>query len=163
MANTLLYAPAMSAESGTSDAASLAVDEGDAVHVGLTFPDGSTKTAEWQLFMPRQYAGGTVTFRLFWSGQLTTTNDVVWQLQTHRLQDNGEALDDTFDGTSTTATDDANTVSLAIRYTDITRTQAQMNSLAAGDFFKLRIQRLGSDAADTMTDDAWLFGVEISE
>jgi hypothetical protein len=46
-----------------------------------------------------------------------------------------------------------------VTVTNITCTT--IDSLAAGDLFRLRVQRIGGDNADTMTGDAELVAVEV--
>ena len=105
------------------------------------------------------YDGGGLTLRLPWTSEATSGN-VIWLAAIRRLQDDGEDYDGTdhaYAYNSTTVT--TASVAREIDYAVITFTDgADMDSLADGECFILRISRNSSDAGDTMnSNDAELW------
>lgn len=134
-------------------------------HPVLDFDATTNELAVFTGVMPRHYAGGGVTVYLHWSAS-TDTNAAhycYWDAAFERIAQNDLDIDaDSFaavqsvDNTSPNATSGKTTVA-AISFTN----GAQMDSVVAGDLFRLQITR---DAAnDDMTGDAELLGIEIKE
>lgn len=106
------------------------------------------------------YAGGGLTLKLFWAASVNT-NNCVWQAAIRRVQDDAEDLD------TTAQTYDYNTVTAAapsaigeISYDTITFTDgADMDSLADGEQFILRILRDPAHASDNLGGTAQLLGL----
>ena len=133
----------------------------------LDFEDGTATAGEYADFygvFPRNYAGGGLTLTLYWLSA-ATTGDCVWKAAFRRIADDAEDLTTTahtYDYNSVTAT----TASAAgeLDYAAITFTDgADMDSLAVGEAFILRIFRDSDAAGDTLAGDASLFAVEIKE
>lgn len=110
------------------------------------------------------YAGGGLTFRLAWSAAIAT-NNCKWQLAIRRIVDDADDLDTTaktYAFQSVTAL--APTAIGEVSYDNIAFTNgAQMDSLADGESFILRLLRNPADAADTLAATAYLhtlFGYE---
>ena len=133
----------------------------------LDFEDGTATSGEYVDFygvFPRNYAGGGLTLTLYWLSA-ATTGDCVWSAAFRRIADDAEDLDTTahtYAYNSVTAT----TASAAgeLDYATITFTDgADMDSLAVGEAFILRIFRDSDAAGDTLAGDASLFAVECKE
>jgi hypothetical protein len=110
------------------------------------------------------YSGGGLTVALYWSATSATTGNVVWRAAIRRIADDAEDVDtsQTYDFNSVTATT-AN-VSGEVAYDTITFTSgADMDSLAAGEQFILRITRQAGSGSDSMTGDAELHAVVVRE
>lgn len=106
------------------------------------------------------YGGGGLTFTLPWSAASATSNVVRWGAAIRRIQDDAEDIDtsQTYDFNSTD--DTTASASGEISYPTITFTNgADMDSVADGEVFILRIRREANHANDTMTGDAELWGV----
>lgn len=126
---------------------------------------GADETCDWYCVLPRNYAGGGLTCTFYWSSS-STDGDVVWQAAIRRVNDQGEDLD---------TTDHAYAYNLAaattvpatqghVDYVPITFTDgADMDSLAAGEYFIFRVMRDSGDAGDTEATDAYLHMIEIRE
>lgn len=101
-------------------------------------------------------ASGLVV-RLWWMGDTATSGNVRWGVQ---FEDTGTDLDaDSYD-TNAQVTSAANGTSGIESVASITITT--IDSLAAGDRFRLRVYRVAADATnDTMTGDAQLVAVEV--
>ena len=110
------------------------------------------------------YDGGGLTITKVWGASSATSGDVVWQTAIRRFQDDLEDIDaaHTYDFNTVTAT--APSLSGEVSYDNITFTSgADMDSLANGELFILRVGRDADNVADTMTGDAELVGVVIKE
>lgn len=119
-----------------------AADE-SAVFVG-SIPDGAVLTSG-------------LLVRIFWAATSATSGNVRWRVA---FEADGTDVDsDSFD-TATEANGAANGTSGIETVTEITATA--IDSLAAGDRFRLRVTRVGTDGTnDTMTGDAELLFVEL--
>lgn len=129
----------------------------------LAFDSGTDESVDFVGVMPRNYAGGGLTLTLYWEST-ATSNAAVWGAAFRRVQDDAEDLDTahTYDFNTVTAT----TASAAgeVDYATITFTDgADMDSLAVGELFALRITRDADNASDNMTGDAYLIAIEIRE
>lgn len=133
-------------------------------HPVLDFDDDNDEAAIFSAIWPRNYAGGGVTVTLVWAAFSATSGDVVWTAAFERIGDGQQDL--SLDGFATvqSATDaapvsaDLTTVS-TIAFSD----GAEMDSIVNGELFRLRIARDADNAADSMSGDAELLGVEIRE
>jgi hypothetical protein len=125
----------------------------------LDFTDAATRGAVFVGVIPEgaTLASGLIV-SLRWMATSATSGSVRWSVAWERC--NTDLDSDSFD-TATAATGAANGTSGIITVTDITCTT--IDGLTAGDLFRLRVQRLGADGADTMTGDAELVAVEIRE
>lgn len=133
-------------------------------HPCLDFDASSDESAVFTGLLPRSYAGGGLTVTLAWAATSATTGNVVWNAQIERLEDEGTDSDSDSFASAQTATGTTAGTSGSLQYTSITFTSgAQMDSLAAGEMFRLKITRDADNGSDTMTGDAELFGVEIKE
>ena len=129
----------------------------------LAFDSGTDESVDFIGVMPRNYAGGGLTLTLYWEST-ATSNAVVWGAAFRRVQDDAEDLDasHSYDFNTVTAT----TASEAgeVQYATITfTTGADMDSLAVGELFVLRVTRDADNASDNMTGDAYLIALEIKE
>lgn len=113
------------------------------------------------------YASGGLTITFDWSATSATTGDTVWGAAIRAIPDDAEDMDaahtfDYNDGTAdTTASASGERSRQTITFTD----GADMDSLANGETFVLRIRRNASSGSDTMTGDAelWPFSLVIKE
>jgi hypothetical protein len=98
-----------------------------------------------------------LTVRLWWMADTATSGDVRWGVQFERTGTDIDA--DSYD-TNAQATSEASGTSGIESVASITITT--VDSLAAGDRFRLRVYRVAADATnDTMTGDAQLVAVEV--
>ena len=134
-------------------------------HPVLDFDASTDESAIFSGILPRNYGGGGLTVTIYWMATSATSGATRWQAAIERM-DTGTDLDsDSFAsaqsaGTTASATSGAQ-VSTAIAFTS----GAQMDSLAAGEPFRLKINRDadGTTGTDNMTGDAELLAVEIKE
>jgi hypothetical protein len=123
----------------------------------LDYDDASTESAVFVGVLPEaaDVSSGLIV-SLRWMATTATSDDVRWSVAWEKS--NTDLDSDSFD-TATAATATANGTSGIVTVTNITCTT--IDSLAAGDLFRLRVQRVGGDGADTMTGDAELIAVEV--
>lgn len=133
-------------------------------HPVLDFDAATDESAIFGGVLPRHYSGGGVTVRLGWLASSATTGDVVWNGAFERHDDDVTDLDADSFAAAQAATATTASGSGEVQYTDIAFTDgAQMDSLAAGESFRLKITRDADNVSDTMTGDAELLSVEIRE
>lgn len=129
--------------------------------------DFDTTTQEEAIFfgrMPRYYASGNIIVEVLWAAATATTGTIGWDVTFERIEVGTLDLDS--DGWATAQTITAATVPgtsgvTARTSVTITAGAAGTDSIAAGDFFRLRVRR--DVANDTATGDAELYGVEVRE
>lgn len=110
------------------------------------------------------YAGRGLTVRLAWAAASATSGNCIWRAAIRAFVDDTDDIDvsHTYDYNSITVA--AASASGEIVYDDVTFTSgSDMDSLAAGEFFILRVTRDADNASDTMTGDAQLVAVSIRE
>ena len=104
------------------------------------------------------YGNGGLTLSIKWSS-LATSNAVVWQAAFRRMQDDGEDFDTmahSYDFNTVTAT--APSAAGENSYDNITFTNgADMDSLANGEAFVLRILRDPANGSDNLANTAYLW------
>jgi len=142
---------------------SASADEPDNVLYALDFDDGATNEfAVFSAVMPRQYGGGGVTVTLVWFSGAATTGNARFEVAFKSLGDSdsvnkvsaaAQVTTDTTDGTAKDLT------YATIAFTD----GAQMDSVAVGEMFQLRVNADSADAGHTLVGDARLIMVEIKE
>lgn len=134
-------------------------------HPVLDFDAATDEDAIFGSFLPRRYAGGGLTVLIVWSATTATTAEVIWNAAIERLEDEGTDTDaDSFAAAQASAEVTAPATSGALQYTTIAFTAgAQMDSLAAGEAFRLKITRDANAVGDDMAGDAELHRVEIKE
>jgi hypothetical protein len=133
-------------------------------HPVLDFDSATDEDAIFGSVLPRNYAGGGLTITLVWMASTAVADEVVWNTSIERHQDDVDDLDaDSFAAvsavTATTASASGETA-----YDVTTHTSgAQMDSLAAGESFRLKVTRDANNASDDMAGDAELLRVEVRE
>lgn len=132
-------------------------------HPVLDFDGSADESAIFKFLLPSAYAGGGLTVTLTVGFSSATSGTSRWTAAIER--DNTDLDADSF-------ASDATAVSIAANGTSGITTDgaltfasgAAMDSLAAGEWGRLRVKRLSnSDGADDITTDAELFGVAIKE
>ena len=135
-------------------------------HLVLDYDDTTQQTAYFTGTLPRHYGGGGVTILLVWMATTATSGNVEWETAFERHQDDVTDLDsDSFATAQASGAEACASASGEPAYTTIAHTSgAQMDSLAAGESFRLSVARDADDGTnDTMSGDAELMRVEIKE
>ena len=136
-------------------------------HPTLDFDGATDEEAVFSSILPRHYAGGGLTVYLHVAHTSATSGTSRWQADIERMDDGTLDTDaDSFTGSFQSAACTASGTSGIMTLVTITFTSgAQMDSLAAGEMFRLKIRRDadGTSGTDDITTDAELMGVEIKE
>lgn len=133
-------------------------------HPVLDFDAAADESAIFGSILPRHYDGGGVTVMLVWLASTATADDVVWDVAFERHQDDTDDLDSDSFAAVNSATATCASASGEPQYTDVAFTDgADMDSVAAGESFRLKVTRDADNASDDMTGDAELLRVEIRE
>ncbi len=123
----------------------------------LDFDAGTDESAVFVSVVPEAASlGSGLKVRIHWMATSATSGDVVWGAQIERM--NTDEDSDGFD-TVATATGTANGTSGIITMTEITITT--IDSVAAGEAYRLKVYRDADSGSDTMTGDAELVIVEV--
>ena len=159
--NTLLSFNALSNQPPSSNYATFGLRNGVAV---LDFDAATNESAHFVDVLPTHYSGGGLTVEIYWVSATATSGDAVWEAQIERRQHGGDDLDaDSFASAQTTTTT-TNGTSGVVNRTVITFTSgAQMDSLAAGEPFRIKVARNAASGSDTMSGDAELMNIHIKE
>ena len=131
----------------------------------LAFDDTTVEYADFHCTLPRNYAGGGITIQFGWSSG-ATTNTAVLSAAIRREPDDAEDLDSTaftYDYNNTGALTPASNAGEKV-YDTLTFTDgADMDSLAVGEDFVLRVRRVPTDGSDTLVGDLRLHSIEVKE
>jgi len=102
--------------------------------------------------------------RLAWTADTVTNTDaVVWAIQWQKIDTATDLDADAFSNTVTATAAASGTAGVPV-ITEITITgTANLDSIVAGDFYRIKISRDGTNASDTLTNDACLVAVEIRD
>lgn len=134
----------------------------------LDFDASATEYIDFYGILPNHYGGGGLTLTVVFS--MSSDHDegasqVRWEAAFRRLEDDAEDIDTTahtydYNGVSAVVPSAVGEVAYdAITFTD----GADMDSLAAGEAFILRVKRTHDHADDDATGDAELHAVHVEE
>lgn len=136
------------------------------VHPTLDFDGATDEEVVFSDVLPRNYGAGGVTVRTFWSFTSATTGSLRVQVAFERMDASSLDIDaDSFASFQSAGGSAPGTsgqiISVDVAFTD----GAQMDSVAAGEMFRLKVRRDadGTSGTDDITTDAELLGVEIRE
>jgi len=123
----------------------------------LDFDDATKESAIFPAIIPEGASlGSGLVIRILWMAASATSNACRWEVSLER--GNTDLDSDSFDTVATAATT-TNGTSGIVSTTEITLTT--IDSVAAGELYRLRVARDATNAADTMTGDAQLVAVEV--
>ena len=134
-------------------------------HPVLDFDGAADESAVFGGVLPLAYAAGGITVDIYWAATSATTGNVVWNAAFERILVGTLDIDaDSFAAAQAT-TSTTNGTSGVLTKTSVTFTDgAQMDSLAAGEPFRLKITRDADNASDTMdATDAEVLRVVVRE
>lgn len=134
------------------------------LHPILDFNEDTDEAAVFSAVLPRHYAGGGIIAYIHWSADGVIVNDVVWDIAFERIGDGQQDVD--IDGFAAvqTVTDTAPGTDGFVTIANISFTDgAQIDSIAVGELFRLKISRDADSQSDDMTADAELHAVELKE
>ena len=135
-------------------------------HSCLDFDGSADEEAVFTGVLPRNYAGGGLTVYLHVGFTSATTGNAYWQVGIERMDDGTLDLDaDSFAAFQGAAGNPNGTTGVMTLVTITFTSGAAMDSLAAGEMFRLKVRRDadGSAGTDDVVTDAELFGIEVKE
>lgn len=133
-------------------------------HVIWDFDAAANELLDFESLMPRNYNGGGLTVAIVWSATTASANVTRWLVSFERHQEDVTDIDTDSFATAKAVNATAPGTNGARAYDEIAFTDgAEIDSLAAGESFRLRIERDATNAADTMVGDAELARIEIRE
>ena len=127
----------------------------------VEFDPDTDQGVPFQLVWPQFYNGGALTLTIYWTST-AIVNDVVWDGAFERNEAGHNITAAAFAAVQS-ATDTAPAVSGDIVATTIPFTNAQADSPAAGDPFRLLLTRDADNVNDTMLTDAQFLALTIIE
>mgnify|MGYP001608608405 FL=1 len=135
-------------------------------HLVLDFDGAADEEAVFTGILPRHYAGGGLTVYLHVMFTSAITGSAFWQAAIERMDDGTLDLDADSFAAFQGAAGNPNATSGVMTLVTITFTAgAQMDSLAVGEAFRLKVRRDadGTAGTDDVTTDAELVAIEIKE
>ena len=133
-------------------------------HVVWDFDAATNEILNFEPLLPRNYNGGGLTVTLVWSATTATSGVTRWLVAFERHQEDVDDTDADSFATAQATNATAPAINGARAYDSVAFTNgAQIDNLAAGESFRLRVTRDAANAADTMVGDAELARVEIRE
>ena len=130
----------------------------------LDFDDGTDESIEFAGIMSRAYAGGGITVTIGWMATSATANEVVWDISFKSVSDDADDLDTKAFAAANSVTATTASASGEVAYDTIAFTDgADMDSVAAGEYFRMNVNRDANNVADDVVGDAELVFIEIQE
>jgi len=158
--DTLLVMTAMHSVGPSADFATLDERNG---HVVLDFDASANESAIFAGVMPRHYGSGGVTVYLHYAMSSAVADTVDWDVAFERIGDQQQDIDS--DGFASVQSVDDTTVPGTCGFVDVASVAftngAQIDSLAAGEGFRMKVTR--DAVSDDATGDAELLFVELRE
>ena len=152
------------AQDGRAPSANFATLDTRNLHPVLDFDDTTDESVDFEGVMPRNYAGGGVTVYIHYCDE-AIAGVLLWQAAFERVGDGSQDIDS--DGFASAQSSASLTVPATSGNVDIASIAftdgAQMDSVAVGEAFRLRINRDADNVLDTLAGDANLLFVELKE
>ncbi len=133
------------------------------LHPVLDFQATSAEAAIFTSIMPRHYGGNGITVYIHYAMSTATSGNIDWLAAFERIGDQQLDIDDDSFAAAqaTTATTVAGTAGLIDIVNIVFTNGAQMDSIAVGESFRMKITRDAPN--DTASGDSELLAIEIKE
>ena len=133
-------------------------------HPVLDFDEDADESAVFSAIIPRNYGGGGITVYIHWSADGVTINDVIWDVSLERIGDGQQDVDSDGFAAVNSVTDTAPGTDGDVTIANVAFTDgADMDSVAVGEKFRLKITRDADNGSDDLDADAELHAIEIRE
>lgn len=136
------------------------------LHPTLDFDGATDEEAVFTAVLPAHYAGGGLTILSFWAFTSATTGSLRVQTGIERIDASSLDIDaDSFAAFNSAGGTAPGTSGQVIAVTTTHASGAEMDSLAAGEMFRLKIRRDadGTSGTDDIATDAELIAVHVKE
>ena len=135
----------------------------DPVWPFLLFDDSVNRKAYFGAVLPAHYAGGGLNVEVVWMSPATSGN-VRWIVSFLRVEDNVRNLSNVFFGNESQISATTNGTAHVVDYDTIPVSDgADFDNIVAGEYFWMEMFRDGDSGLDTMTNEARLLAIIISE
>lgn len=132
-------------------------------HPLLAFDDVTAENVVFSSLMSEDYSGGDISIDIDWVAETATSGGVTWGIEIERNAASGNDIDSDSFAAQQTSNSTTNGTSGVITKTTITLTQAQADSITAGDSYRMRLQRVTGDGGDNMTNDAQVLNIAVRQ
>jgi len=130
----------------------------------VDFDPSTIETLYFDGILSHLYGGGGLTFEIWFAMTTATSGNVVLGLAMERHQDGTDTIASDSFATEQTATVAVPGTAGVVKKGTITMTSgAQMDSLAAGEHFRLRFRRVADNGSDTAAGDCELIAILVKE
>ncbi len=129
----------------------VAIDAGE-TNWRLLFDDTTDESGQWQFRIPQNYSSG-LTIKIQYSMASATTGAVYFEASVMAVTD-GDAADINTESYDTANSGNATVPGTAGYLDEISITLTNADSVAAGDYVKIKINRDANNASDTAAGDA---------
>lgn len=132
-------------------------------HTVWDFDAATNERLAFEAVLPRNYGGNGITATIIWSATTAVSGAVRWLISFERHQDDVTDIDADDFAAAKAVVATAPATNGARSYDPIAFTDLEIDGLAVGESFRLRIERDAVNAADTMVGDAELARIELRE
>jgi len=135
-------------------------------HRVLAYDDTTEETAYFERTMPRSWNryGEGLTFDLYWAAASATTGNAVVEIALERIGEGALDIDgDSFGTVAQVVSAAPGTTGYYQKATIHLTSSGELDSLKAGERYRLRVRRKPSDGSDNMSGDLQLVGVVMRE
>lgn len=133
-------------------------------HPCLDFDASADEAAVFSGVLPRNYAGGGITAYLHYAMSSATSGDVVLTLAFERIGDGQQDIDSDGFASAKSVTVTVPGTSGHVDIASIAFSNgSEIDSLAVGEKFRVKVTRDADNAGDTATGDLELVGLELKE
>ena len=133
-------------------------------HPVIDFDDSTDQSVIFECIMPRGYDSGGITVYIHWSASSAITGNCVLVISLERVGDGQQDIDSDGFAAANSVTDAAPGTSGHVTIASVTFTDgADMDSVAVGEKFRLKMGRDADNASDTLSGDIELNFIEIKE
>jgi hypothetical protein len=130
----------------------------------LDFDADTDETMYFDDILPRRYGGGGVVVEIHYAMTTATSGNVVWMVAWENQADEAQDLDSDGFASAKTVTHAVSDTSGKVKRATITFSDgAEMDSVGAGDLFRVSLVRDADNASDTATGDAEVRFVHVYE
>lgn len=128
------------------------------------FDAATEESIDTESIMPATYDGGGIYIDIYWMASTATSGTCRWLAQLERHQEDAQDLDSDGFASAQSAEEAPASAAGEIQVSRISFTDgAQMDSVVAGDHYRLRVARDSDHANDTMSGDAEVIAVRVIE
>lgn len=131
------------------------------LHPTLDFDPTVTWTCHFSGVLPSHYTANGLTIDIIWMGASATTGNVLWGVAMERLNTSQDT--DSFAAQVTGVGTVNGVLGITTTTSVLLSSGAAMDGLLINEEFRLQVQRIGGDAADTMLGNASITKVVIRE